>query len=213
MILRGNHKSSHSEMNSAALNKSISKDIGHGLALPLTIEYLKNIKNTRIVPLRVSEKILNKWQGGMLHQNILDSCLFIPRTFRTIYKQQGQKRTTTTMLLWILPDQNTPHYLSNAKQMSNQTDIYWKNGPGHSLPPDPCKCYNPFEFHRNIRKASLSLPAVTLWHHACTSIIYDYQWSRNIPRKWSTQGRILGHREYQLCSDVSQKGKRRKRAK
>ena len=37
MILRGNHRSSHSVLNSAALDKSTSKEIDHGWALLLTI--------------------------------------------------------------------------------------------------------------------------------------------------------------------------------
>ena len=44
MILRGNHKSYHSEMNSTTLYKSIIKEIDHVCALPLTIECLQNIK-------------------------------------------------------------------------------------------------------------------------------------------------------------------------
>ena len=44
MILRGNHKSSQSVLNAAALNKAISKEIDHGWALPLTIKYLQSIK-------------------------------------------------------------------------------------------------------------------------------------------------------------------------
>ena len=44
MLLRGNHKSSHSVLNSAAIDKAISKEIDHGWALPLTIESLKSIK-------------------------------------------------------------------------------------------------------------------------------------------------------------------------
>ena len=57
MILRGNHKSSHSEINSAALDKAISKDIDHGWALPPTVESLQNNKNSGVVPLGVAEKI------------------------------------------------------------------------------------------------------------------------------------------------------------
>ena len=57
MILRGDHKLSHSEMNSAALDKSINKDIDHGWALPLTIKFLKNIKNAGVIPLGVAEKL------------------------------------------------------------------------------------------------------------------------------------------------------------
>ena len=55
MIFRGNQKSSHSEINSAALEKAISKEIDHGWALPLKIESLQNIKNAGVVPLGVAE--------------------------------------------------------------------------------------------------------------------------------------------------------------
>ena len=56
MILRGNHKSSLSVLNAAALNKDISKEIDHGWALPLTIEPLQSIKNVGVVPLGVAEQ-------------------------------------------------------------------------------------------------------------------------------------------------------------
>ena len=54
MILRGNHKSSHSVLNSADIDKAISKEIDHGWALPLTIESLQNTKNAGVVPLGVA---------------------------------------------------------------------------------------------------------------------------------------------------------------
>ena len=61
MILRGNHKSSHSELNSDTLEKSIRKDIDHVWSLLLTIKYLQNIKNAGFVPLEVSEQFsINK---------------------------------------------------------------------------------------------------------------------------------------------------------
>ena len=56
MILRGNHKSSHSVLNLDALEKSISKEIDHGWALPLTNESLQKIKNAGVVPLGVAEQ-------------------------------------------------------------------------------------------------------------------------------------------------------------
>ena len=56
MIIRGNHKSPHLELNSDALYKSISKDIDHGWALPLTIKSLQNIRNAGVVPLWIVEK-------------------------------------------------------------------------------------------------------------------------------------------------------------
>ena len=55
MILRGNHKSSHSELNPAAPDKALSKEIGHVWELPLTIESLQNIKYEGVMPLGVAE--------------------------------------------------------------------------------------------------------------------------------------------------------------
>ena len=104
--------------------------------------------------------------------------------------------------LWILTDQDTPHDLINAKQMNNKTDIYWKNGPGNSLPPDPYKYFNHVNLHRNSIQDSFSLLAVTFWHHNCIIRIYECQQSVNRPRKESTQGRILGHRESKLTTQI-----------
>ena len=53
MILRGNNKSSHSVLNSSALEKAISKEIDHRWALYLTIESLQSIKNEGVAPLGV----------------------------------------------------------------------------------------------------------------------------------------------------------------
>ena len=53
MIFRGNHKSSLPVLNAAAINKSISKEIDNGWALPLKIEYPQSIKNAGFVPLGV----------------------------------------------------------------------------------------------------------------------------------------------------------------
>ena len=138
--------------------------------------------------------IINKWEGGMLYQNMCDSLLFITRPSSTICKQLGPSRITTTIILWLLPAQDTPHDIINTKQMANKTGVYWKNGPGRSLPPDTWKCYNQVNLHSNSRKSSLSLHVVTLWHKTRTRIIYDCQQSLNRPRKWSTQGKILVHR-------------------
>ena len=44
MILRGNDKSSHSALNSTALDNAISTEIDRGWALPLTIESLQSTK-------------------------------------------------------------------------------------------------------------------------------------------------------------------------
>ena len=48
MILKGNHKSSQSVLNAAALKKAISKEIDHGWALSLTIESQPSITSTYI---------------------------------------------------------------------------------------------------------------------------------------------------------------------
>ena len=68
MILRRNHKSSQSEIKSAALDKAISKEIDHGWALPLTIESLQNIKNAGAVPLGVAAQLSINEKGGTLYQ-------------------------------------------------------------------------------------------------------------------------------------------------
>ena len=64
MILRGSHKSSHSVLKSAALDKSIRKEIDHGWALTLTIESLQNIKNAGVVTLGVAEQFSINEKGG-----------------------------------------------------------------------------------------------------------------------------------------------------
>ena len=77
MILRGNHKSSHSVLKSAALEKSISKDIDPGWALPPTIEYLKRIKNAGVVPLEVVEKLsINEKGGRYIKRRVTHYCSF-----------------------------------------------------------------------------------------------------------------------------------------
>ena len=75
MILRGNHKSSHSVLESAALDKSIRKDIDHGWALPLTIESLQSTKNTGVVPLGVAEKLsINKKGERYIKRRVTHDC-------------------------------------------------------------------------------------------------------------------------------------------
>ena len=128
--------------------------------------------------------IINKQEWETLYQTMRDSRLFVPGLFRTIFKQPVPTRITTAMHLWLVLVQGTPHHLSNAKQMANKIDLYWENGPGRSLPPNPCKCYNCVDLHRNSRQTSLSLPVSNLWNHALSIRIYDYQGSGNIPRKY-----------------------------
>ena len=60
---------------------------------------------------------------------------------------------TTAIILWLLPDQDTTHDIINVKRMTNKTDLYWKDIPGLSLPPDTCKYYNRVDLHINSRRA------------------------------------------------------------
>ena len=70
MILRRNYKSSHSVLNSAALDKAVVKEIGRGWALTLTIESLQNIKNEGVVPLEVAEQFsINEKRGALYQKN------------------------------------------------------------------------------------------------------------------------------------------------
>ena len=157
MIIRGNHKSSQSVLNAAALNKSISKEIDHGWALPLKIESLQSIKNAGVVPHMSGRTILNKWEGGTLHQNMCNPWLLIPRPLKTVGKQLSPTGVTPTMLLWFLPAQDYTHDLCNAKQMANKTNTYWKNRPGRSLLPDTRKRKNRVDIHCDSWQASLSI--------------------------------------------------------
>ena len=147
-------------------------------------------------------KFLNKLEGVMLYQKTCDLLLLIPRPLRTICKQPCPTGITPTMLLWILPAQDTTHDISNANQTTNKTDPYWKDRPGQILPPDTFKWSNCVDMHSNIRRSSLFLPVVTLWYHTRTSRIYYCQWSSNRPGKRSALGRILGHRWPKLATQI-----------
>ena len=162
-------------MNSAALDKTISKEINHKWALLLKIESQENIKNTGVVLLGVAEKfsINNKW-GCYIKRSVTHDCSF-PGPSGLSVKNRVQRESLQTLLLWLLPAQDTTHDLSNVKQISNKTYPYWKNRLGCSLPPDKCKGYNRVDLHNNIRQASFSIPAVALWHHTRTSRLYDCQ--------------------------------------
>ena len=97
---------------------------------------------------------------------------------RKIYdcqQQPGPTGVNLTMILWFLPAQDSTHDLCNANQMANKTNLYRKNRPKRSLPPDTYKRENRIDMHCNSRRASFSLYEVTLWHHTCTRKIYDCQ--------------------------------------
>ena len=64
MILRGNHKSSHSVLNSSALDKAISKEIDHEWAFPLTIYSLQSSKNAWVLSLGVAQQFSINEKGG-----------------------------------------------------------------------------------------------------------------------------------------------------
>ena len=77
MVLRGNHTSSQSVLNAAALNKAISKEIDHGWALPLTIESLQGIKNAGVVFLGVAEQFsINGKEERYIKRRVTHDCSF-----------------------------------------------------------------------------------------------------------------------------------------
>ena len=57
MLIRGNHKSARSALNTADMEKSIDKEVEQGWALPLTIYSIRYIKNKGVVPLGVAEQL------------------------------------------------------------------------------------------------------------------------------------------------------------
>ena len=61
MVLGGNHKSEKSALNTAVLEKPINKEVEHVWEFPLTINSIRHIKNTGVIPLVVVEKFtINK---------------------------------------------------------------------------------------------------------------------------------------------------------
>ena len=54
MLLKGNHKSDKSNLNTAALEKVIDKEVQHRWALTLTIDSIRHIKEGGVVLLGVS---------------------------------------------------------------------------------------------------------------------------------------------------------------
>ena len=77
MILRGYHKSYHSELNLAALYKAIRKEIDHRWALPLTLEPLQNIQNVGVVPLGDAEQFsINEKGERYIKRRVTHECSF-----------------------------------------------------------------------------------------------------------------------------------------
>ena len=75
MILSRNHKSSHSVLTSAALDKAISKEIDHGWAFTFTIEPLQSIKNSGVVPLGVAEQLsINEKRERYIKSRVTHDC-------------------------------------------------------------------------------------------------------------------------------------------
>ena len=78
MILRLNHKSSHSVLNSALIDKYISKYIDHEWALPLTIYSLQNIKNAGVVPLGIAKQFsINEKGERYITRRVTHDCSFL----------------------------------------------------------------------------------------------------------------------------------------
>ena len=102
--------------------------------------------------------IINKREGVTLYQNMCNPWLLIPMPLSTFGKKPGPTGVTPTMLLWILPDQDSTRDLSNAKQMGNKNNPYLENIPGRSLPSDTCKRNNRVDIHLNTHSLRLFPP-------------------------------------------------------
>ena len=55
MILRVNHKSEKSDLNAAALEKYITKEMEHGWKINLKTDLIRHVKDMRVIPLGVAE--------------------------------------------------------------------------------------------------------------------------------------------------------------
>ena len=138
MIFRGNHKSFHSLLNSAALDKAIIKEIGHVWALLFTIEYLQNIKNAGVVPIGVAEKIsINEKRERYIKRRVTHECSF-PGPSGLLVNNRFQRESLQPCfygfcLIRIL------HMISAMRSKWPKKILIEKNRPGRSLPPDTCK--------------------------------------------------------------------------
>ena len=151
--------------------------------------------------------IINKREGGTLYQATRVSRLFIPRHFRTIFKQPGTNRLTTAMFLWIMFAQDNPNDLSYAKQIATKRTFIRKI--------DPYAAY--CQIHANATITSTCISIVEKLNFlllrspfGSTTSPSEYKTiseAGNISRKGSTQGKIVGHRESQLTTqNINPKG-------
>ena len=188
---RGNHKSSQSVLNAAALNKAISKEIDHVWALPLIIEYLQSIKNAGFVPLGVAEQFsINEKGERYVKRRITHDCSFPGLSGLSVNNQVQWESPQPCFYGFCLLSILHMIFAMRSRWLT-KTILIGKNRPGRSLPPDTCTREPRIDMHCNSLRASLSMFEVTLWHHTCTSGVYDYQWSGNRPRRRSTFGRAL----------------------
>ena len=176
------------------LNRAIIKEIDHGWAFTLTIEYLQRIKKTGVVPLGVAEPFSKNNKGECYIKIRRTHDCSLPGPSWLLVKKSVQRESLQPCFYCFLPAQDSTHDLCNAKQMACKTNPYRKNRPGRSLPPDTCKHENRIGMHCNSWRARFSLLEVTLWHHTHTRWIYEGQWSRNITRQQSTSRSVLGHK-------------------
>ena len=172
MILKGNHKSSHSVLNSSELDKSISKEIHHGWSLTLTIESLQSIKNTGVVPLWVAEQFsINEKREWYIKRRVTHDCSF-PGTSELsvnnrVHRESLQPCSYGFCLLRILL-----HMISAMKSRWKKR-ILTEKKPGRIITPDTCNYNKSFDMHCNTWRDSFFLFEFTLWHHTCASRIYD----------------------------------------
>ena len=78
MLLRGDHNSAHPDLNAAALEKAIDKEVEHVWAFPLTIGSICRIKNAGVVQIGVAEQFsINKKVERYIKRRVNHDCYFL----------------------------------------------------------------------------------------------------------------------------------------
>ena len=138
----------------------------------------------------------------MLYKKMLDPWLIITRSLRTFVKQTCPIEVTPTILLWLLPAQDSTHDLSNENQTANKTNPYCKKNLDTAYR----------RKHENKKTAStcitivdelafiyLRLPFGTTPAPAEYTNVSEFE---NRPRQRSTPGWILGHRWPKIATPI-----------
>ena len=161
--------------------------------MPLTIKSLLSIKNAGVVNLGVAEKFVINYKGERyIKSRVTHDCSFPGPSGLSVDNRVQQESLQPCFygfcLLSIL------HIISAMRsRWPTKQILIGKTDLDAAYQPDTCKRENRIDMHFNSQRAIFYLFVVTLWHHTCTSGIYDCQRSGNRPRKRSNSRSILGH--------------------